>query len=61
MARRKGSTNKNPPAAPDTTQLTTEQRLEFLANLIVERILDDKTKGQPLLKKIGGSSAEQRA
>ncbi len=57
MARRKGSINKNPPAAPDTIQLSTEERLEFLANLIVERILEDKAKGQPLLKKIGGSNA----
>ena len=55
MARTTGSTNKNPPAVPDTVLLTTEERIEFLANLIVDRMLEDHANGQKLLKSIGGS------
>jgi len=54
MARTKGSTNKNSPTVPDTVLFTTEQRIEFLANLIVDRVLEDKANGQKLLKRIGG-------
>lgn len=53
MSRLKGKSNKKPPAAPDTVEFTTEQRLEFIANLIVDRILEDKANEQTLLKKIG--------
>jgi hypothetical protein len=53
MARTKGSSNKKPPAAPDTVEFTTEQRLAFIANLIVDRILQDKANELTLLKQIG--------
>lgn len=56
MSRTKGSKNKNPVAVPDTVNFTTEQRLEFIATLIVERMLEDISSGQPLLKQIGDSN-----
>jgi hypothetical protein len=56
MARTKGSTTKNPAAVPDTVMLTTEERVEFLANLIVDRMIEDQADGQELLKGIGGSN-----
>jgi hypothetical protein len=37
-------------AVPDTINFTTEQRIEFLANLIVARILEDKANDYILLK-----------
>lgn len=52
MARTKGSVNKEPQRVPETIQLTNEQRLEFLANLITDRILEDQNKGQQLLRRI---------
>ncbi len=59
MSRRKGSKNKNPVAVPDTVHFTTEQRLEFIATLIVERMLEDISSGKPLLNQIGGSNDSQ--
>jgi len=53
MSRPVGSTNKNSPAVPDTVNFSTEERLELIAALIVERILEDLASGQPLLKTIG--------
>jgi hypothetical protein len=44
-------------AIPDAINLTTEERIEFLANLIVERISEDKAQGYLLLQKIKGSSS----
>jgi len=54
MSRPTGSTNKDPSVAPDSIEYTTEQRLEFVANLIVERIIEDQTTGNGLLLEIGG-------
>lgn len=42
-------------AVPDTVSFTTEQRVEFLANLIVNRILEDVAVGCPLLQSLGGT------
>jgi hypothetical protein len=53
MARLKGSTNKNISVQPATISLSTEERLVFLANIIVDRIMDDQLSGQKLLKVIG--------
>ncbi|MBN9397925.1 hypothetical protein BGO17_00680 [Candidatus Saccharibacteria bacterium 49-20] len=57
MSRPKGSKNVNPPAVPDTVNFTTEERLTFIATLIVERIIEDIKNEQPLLKKIGQGDA----
>lgn len=52
MARLKGSLNKNSTVRPATSSLSTEERIHFLANLIIDRILEDQRNGQALLKSI---------
>jgi hypothetical protein len=52
MARTKGSKNKNSSALPDYVLLSTESRIEVLANLIVDKIFDDLENGQKILKKL---------
>jgi len=39
-------------AVPDTILLTTAERIEFIANLIVDRMAEDETADFALLKKI---------
>ena len=53
MGRRKGSKNKKPTIDPLHTVMTTEERLDFLARLIVEHIEADQTSGRKLLERIG--------
>lgn len=53
MASPKASTNTNVPAQPVTLTLSIEERIEFFANIIVDRIMDDQANGQKLLKRIG--------
>ena len=55
MARLKGSTNKKISSQPATVALSIEGRLEFLANIIVDRIMEDQNSGQKLFKSIGGN------
>lgn len=50
MARLKGSKNKNSSDTPLYSTLPTEERLIVLANLIVDRIMEDQTSGGTLLK-----------
>jgi hypothetical protein len=52
MARTKGSKNKNSSALPQYSALSTEQRVTVLANLIVDRIVEDQNNDCTLLKKI---------
>jgi len=52
MARLKGSKNKNSSDMPLYSTLPTEERLIVLANLIVDRILEDQTSGSTLLKRL---------
>lgn len=52
MARPKGSKNKNSSALPAYAVLTTEERINLLANLIVDRIIEDQQCGNKLLKRI---------
>lgn len=52
MSRPKSSRNKKLADMPPTLALTLEARIAFLANLIVERIEQDKKDGLPLLKKL---------
>jgi hypothetical protein len=61
MGRTKGSLNKGIAPIPDTISLTTEERLQFLANLIVDRIIEDQSDSKRILKKIGHGDAAQRA
>ncbi len=52
MGRHKGSQNKEPQRTPETIHFTTEQRIEFLANLIVDSITEDQDLDEELLKRI---------
>lgn len=54
MSRTKGAKNKNTGEVPVYSTLPVEERLFVLANLIVERIIEDQTNGKKLLKQIGG-------
>ncbi len=61
MGRRKGSKNKNPTIDPLHTVMTTEERLEFIARLIVERIEKDQVDGRTLLEQIRGQDERKLA
>ncbi len=61
MGRRKGSKNKEPTIDPLHTVMTSEERLEFIASLIVECIENDQANGQTLLNKIGGQNERTTA
>ncbi len=52
MGRVKGSHNKNSTIRPSTSTLTSAERIQLLANLIIDRILEDQRNGKPLLKKL---------
>lgn len=41
--------------------MTSEERLEFLASLIIERIEEDQSSGHTLLKKIGAQDEQELA
>lgn len=59
MSRPKGSKNKAKPAFAETFSYTTEQRIELVADLIVEKIIEDQRNGRHLLSILGAASAEQ--
>lgn len=52
MARLKGSKNKNSSALPQYAELSTSERITVLANLMVDRILEDQRSDTKLLEKI---------
>jgi hypothetical protein len=54
MARPKGSKNKNSSALPQYAGLTTEERINLLANLIVDKITEDQRAGGLLLNQLVG-------
>ncbi len=49
MGRTKGSKNKSQEQLPHYAQLPPEERIEFVAALIVDRILEDQQQGSKLL------------
>lgn len=54
MSMLQGSKNKQSAlAVPDTINLTTEERVQLIAHLIVDRIAEEEVNGFPLLKQIG--------
>lgn len=59
MARTVGSKNKKPTIVPHTVALSTEEKIMFLATLIVERINEDLAEGRHLLKRIEGNHATE--
>ena len=52
MGRKKGSKNKQTSALPSYAALSTNEKLAALANLMVDRILDDQRNKEVLLKQI---------
>lgn len=52
MPRPKGSKNKVSSSPPWPMTLSTKERIDFLANAIVDVIIEDEEKGRPLLKEI---------
>ena len=61
MGRRKGSKNKKPAIDPLHTVMTNEERLDFLASLIVSRIEEDQANGRNLITKIGAQDEQKLA
>ena len=61
MGRRKGSKNKKPTIDPLHTVMTNEERLDFLASLIVDRIEENQANGRELLAKIGAQDEQKLA
>ena len=60
MGRTKGSKNMATDVLPHYASLPIEERVKFLANLIVERIQADQHSGGKLLKRIESQGDEQR-
>lgn len=52
MARTKGSKNKNSSALPGYATLSNQERIEVLANLIVDKIYEDLQGKQTILKQL---------
>lgn len=53
MSRPKGSKNKVQATPVETFGYTTEQRIELVADLIVEKIIEDRRNGRRLLEIAG--------
>jgi hypothetical protein len=51
MGRIKGIKNNSSLTPIVTSSLTPQERIQFLANLIIDRILEDQNNGQQLRKK----------
>lgn len=49
-----------PVGAPETLTYTKKQRIDFLANAIVDRIVEDQKNGAPLLKEITKANKKKR-
>ena len=54
MSRPKGVKNLVAVVLPDICTLSPEERIEFLANLMIDRILDDQATGKKLFRKVKG-------
>ena len=52
MGRLKGSTNKTSTSRIIASTLSPSERVQFIANLIIDRIIKDQNNGKPLLKKL---------
>ena len=61
MGRTKGAKNTKPVIDPLHTVMTSEERLDFLARLMVERIEEDQVSGRELLEKIGVQDEQELA
>lgn len=59
MGRLKGSKNKNTGEVPMYSSMPTEERIFVIANLIIDRIIEDQTNDQRLLRQIGVGNESQ--
>ncbi len=60
MSRPQGSKNKEQKlATPDTVLFSTEERINFLADLIATRIAEDEAEGFPLLNAIKKDNGDE--
>lgn len=57
MARKPGTQNKLKTPPPKTVLLTTEDRIAYLANMIVDRIQEDQLRDSTLLAKLTEGSS----
>ncbi len=55
MARPKGSRNKNATPLAPASLLSPKERITFLANVIIDRIIEDQASAQRLLKRLKDS------
>lgn len=53
MSRPKGSKNKPKPATEGAFQFTLEQRMKMVADLVVERIIEDQSFGRKIVDILG--------
>ena len=56
MSRPKGSKNKIRQLPAEQFSYTTEQRIELIADLIVEKIIEDQRNGQRLIDALEGNN-----
>ena len=56
MGRLKGSKNKTSELRPITSSLSSQERINLIANLIIEKIKEDQNNGCPLLKRLTQSA-----
>ena len=59
MARPKGSKNKPKALAVEEFTFTTEQRIKLVANLVVEKILEDQQFAKKLIPLLEGNDGSQ--
>lgn len=52
MGRVKGIKNKNVELRPIVSNLSSQERIQLLANLIIDKALEDQKNGQELIKKL---------
>ncbi len=52
MGRLKGSLNKISTIRPSASNLSTEERIRFIANILIDKIVEDQRNGKVLYKKI---------
>jgi hypothetical protein len=53
MARTKGSKNKPKPYAESVFELSLEQRMQIIADLVIERILEDQSYSRKIVDILG--------
>lgn len=58
MGRLKGSRNKSNTIRPQTSALSTEDRLRIFANLVIDKIIEDQNSGKMLFRRISNGKPQ---